>query len=86
MIPSAVQSLADFVLAGALCYVIFAHPVTRRRPRLQQGLIGLALGGLVMLLGIEAHLHGDLRAPLDAEPGPLLFAGYLGGRSAAPLP
>lgn len=32
-----------------------------------------------MLLGIEAHLHGDLRAPLDAEPGPLLFAGYLGG-------
>ncbi|MDO6585743.1 ATP-binding protein [Salipiger sp. 1_MG-2023] len=79
MIPTAVQSLADLVLAGVLCYVIFSHAAIRRRPKLQQSLIGLALGGLVILLGVEAHLHGDLQIPLEADLGPLLFAGYLGG-------
>ncbi|WP_204218488.1 PAS domain-containing protein [Loktanella sp. S4079] len=47
--------------------------------RLQQVLIGLVFGILVISLGINAYIMPPRNVPLDANAGPLIFAGYLGG-------
>jgi len=73
------QSLTSLLFAGVLCYAIFISERLKSRRRLQQALIGIVLGILVISLGINAYIAPPRNVPLDANAGPLIFAGYLGG-------
>ena len=79
MFVSIFQSLTALLLAGVFFYAIFAFETLRRRKRLQQVLIGVVLGGLVVTLGLHPYMIQPRNVPLDASAGPLIFAGYLGG-------
>ena len=79
MIVPAVQSLTGLTLSGLFCYLIFASARVRRHPLRREALFGLTMGILVVFLGMSAFTLDTLPVPMSAKPGPLLFAGYLGG-------
>ncbi|RAK14068.1 PAS domain S-box-containing protein [Salipiger aestuarii] len=79
MIVSTLQSLTALTLAGGFFYLIFATPGVRRRVYRRQALFGLVAGVLVIFLGFSAFSIEALAISISAKPGPLVFAGYLGG-------
>jgi len=79
MFVSVFQSLTSLLLGGAFCYAIFLSENLRNRRRIQQALIGLVFGVLVISIGLDPYLMEPRKVPLDADAGPLILAGYLGG-------
>ncbi|TNJ39743.1 ATP-binding protein, partial [Phaeobacter sp. B1627] len=79
MIVPAIQSLSALTISGLFFYIIFASSKIRRRPGLRGALFGLTVGVLIIFLGLSSFQIQDLKTPVSAKPGPLLFAGYLGG-------
>lgn len=67
------------MLAGVFCYAIFSWQAVRKRKVLRQVLIGLMFGLLAMFYSLNTFVLGELKAPIDAKAGAMLFAGYLGG-------
>lgn len=79
MFAAILQSLSSLLLLGVFSYAIFVSEALRNRKRTRQALIGLVCGCLVISLGLSSYVlepHGVL---LNAQAGPLIFAGYLGG-------
>jgi PAS domain S-box-containing protein len=79
MFASIFQSLTALLFAGVCCYAVFVSEQLRPHRRIQQLLVGLIVGLLVISLGLNAYRLEWLRLPIDAKPGALIFAGYLGG-------
>ncbi|MCO6382402.1 PAS domain-containing sensor histidine kinase [Oceanicola sp. 502str15] len=79
MLIALFQSLSGLLLAGAFLYAIFASESLRARKPLQQALIGLVFGFLVISLSQNSYPVPPRGVPVDANAGPLIFAGYLGG-------
>ncbi|UYV36572.1 hypothetical protein N4R57_16425 [Rhodobacteraceae bacterium D3-12] len=85
MFYSIFQSLSSVTLAGLGCFLIFVSPRLQGRLRLQQALIGFVFGVLTIVLTSNAYVMQDVGGPIDANAGPLIFAGYLGGPIGAAI-
>lgn len=79
MFESIFQSLTALLLGGVFCYAIFVSERLKNLKKTKQALIGLVFGILVVSLSLNAYLVPPRGVPLDANAGPLVLAGYLGG-------
>lgn len=79
MIVSILGSLTALLLAGSTWHLTISYRWLADTKRSQQILLGIVLGILVVILGVESYLLPPRNIPIDADAGPLIFAGYLGG-------
>lgn len=81
MFASIFQGLTALILifGGSFCCALILSKTSNNRTYRQKALIGLTFGGLAIALSMNAIVIEPLQIPLDANIGPLLFAGYLGG-------
>jgi signal transduction histidine kinase/CheY-like chemotaxis protein len=79
MFAAILQSLSTLLLLGVFFYAIFVSEYLKDRVRTRQALIGVVCGCLVVSLGMSSYILEPNGARLDAQAGPLIFAGYLGG-------
>jgi signal transduction histidine kinase/ActR/RegA family two-component response regulator len=79
MFSAILQSLSSLLLLGVFSYAIFVSEALKNRKRTGQALIGLVCGCLVISLGLSSYVSEPHGVLLNAQAGPLVFAGYLGG-------
>ncbi|SEK40880.1 PAS domain-containing protein [Pacificibacter marinus] len=79
MFAFVLQNLTSLLLAGVLVYVVYASDRLRNKRPVQQMLLGIIFGVMVMSLGMNSISFKIIPTQFDAKAGPLIFAGYLGG-------
>ena len=79
MFAFVLQSLTSLLLAAVFVYGVFTSKWLRKRERLQQLLLGIIFGVMVISLGMNSISYKLIPTQFDAKAGPLIFAGYLGG-------
>jgi PAS domain S-box-containing protein len=60
-------------------YIVYASDRLKNRRPVQQVLLGIIFGVMVMSLGMNSISFKIIPTQFDAKAGPLIFAGYLGG-------